>query len=326
MKQHIGILLRKMLATSAIVAASFCAAKAPRNEPYAGARKYFYVSPKEDARYKLDKYEDIVCLFEYSLKYIYEELCLSEGVAHNAYDDQFGDTACVNTVGIGFRHFLENPDDYKNPDAVWLSVLYNPELAMEQNFSHEDILKMLIGWAQYRTLTQNEETGEICTGQTFLKRLFTKLQGVELTPNEFAAVFTTSYCSMTKMDNVCGFVRENYKNPESCAEYIANLGRQKGLKKRFLFSALVYLNRNDFCDDMENMTISDRGTCIYQKSIGEKQPEDTAWGEFSDNCRDKYFESRGKTMKSLEAGMETYFKEPYKRPISPWITIVPKSK
>ena len=318
--------MRKLFATSAIVAASFCAAKAPSGEAYPGARKYFYISPEEEARYKIDKYEDIICLFEYSLKYIYEELCLSEGVVHNAYDDQFGDTACVNTVGIGFRHFLENPDDYKKTDAVWLSVLYNPELATEQNFSHEDILKMLVGWAQYRTLTQNEETGEICSGQTFLKMLFTRLQGAELRPNEFAAIFATSYCSVAMMDNVCNFVRENYKKPEVCAEYIANLGQQNGLRKRFLFAALVYLNRNGFCEDMENMTITSKGTCIYHKGISEKQPQDTAWGDFSADCHDKYFECKGKTMKSLEAGLETYFKEPYKRGISPWITKVPKSR
>lgn len=212
--------------------------------------------------------KDIEQLFDYSLPIIFAELCLEEVPMTRAYDDGGRYRGSLNTICMGSTYAPAKISDYKNSNAIWYSIHLNPKTFWRRSYSYEEMLQLIIGWAKYRTKTQNAETGKIETTRTVLSRMFTQLKCASLTPNEFAAVFCAIYNAEGNITTLLPKIRQNYTNKVQCANDIRTwyqtTSHNKGHKSRCLFEALVFLNKANFCSAMLNMKTkpSARASCL----------------------------------------------------------------
>ena len=257
---------------------------------------------------KIEKYEDIVTLFDNSLQLIFEELCLEECPMENAYSDGWKGDTTVNTLGIGSTYALENIDDYNNPDAVWLRVKDYPEVFADKTYSYEDMLKLVVGWAKYLKNVKDSKTGEIISAErTNLESMFDKLCGASLTPNEFSAVFARVY-NGSNINKFCPFIRENYNDPFKCANEIMNWSEAPGFVSRSINEALVYLDADNYCNDVKEMRFSKGGSCIYGVGVEKQELTPENYVEYSNNCKDKFLAVKnGFRIKYTEQGLNKYF-------------------
>ena len=264
---------------------------------------------------KIESYADIVNLFDISLKLIYEELCLEECPVNVAYSDGWNGATTPNTLGLGSTYALENINDYNNPDAVWVRIKDAPEKFVGKTYSYEDMLKLIIGWAKYRTKTLDVPSGKVVTNKTVLEHMFEKLQGAELTPNEFSAIFCAVYNSPDKnLKGLCSFISENYQDKIKCANKIMNWTNADAFTPRCINETLFFLNTDGYCNTVENMTNTKRGSCINVPGLKKQKITSENYVEYSNYCKDKFLAAKtGTKIKDTEQGLEKYFKDNNKK-------------
>lgn len=222
---------------------------------------------------QLNSLEDMYTLFDKSLNIIFAELVLEEVPMQIPYDDYGLYKGKKNTVGVGSTYTPLDINDYNNPEAKWYHIASNQKIFANKTVSYEDMLKLVIGWAKYKTYAQNPKTKQFVKSQTVLERMFTKLKGCALTPNEFAAVFSAVYNNPRNLDKLCPIIRDNYKDKLKCANAIMfwdrNVASNSGLKDRCEFEANVFLNVDDFCEQMENFSTCPgrRSSCLGTKHV-----------------------------------------------------------
>lgn len=275
---------------------------------------------------KINTYDDLVTLFNNSLQLIYEELCLEECPVNVAYGDGWNGDTSINTLGIGSTYALENIDDYNNPDAVWLRVKDNPSVFIGKTYSYEDMLKLIIGWAQYCQKVEASETKKIVNGQPVLKSMFKKLQGAELYPNEFAALFSATYNSVKNIDKLCPFICKNYNNKILCANKIMNWSESDGFAARCILESLVFLNSDNFCRDLRNMTNFGRGSCICVPGIKKQNLTRENCAEYSNHNKEKYLSVKGTKVGDTEVGLEKYLQKDLEEIKASWAKLTNESK
>lgn len=217
---------------------------------------------------KLNTMDDMYKLFDQSLSIIFAELILEEIPMPGMYDDHGKYKGRNNTIGTGSTFAPINFSDWNNPNAKWWHLYSNPKTFKGRTATHEQMLQLVIGWAKHRKFTQNPKTGDFEKRETILERMFKKLQGASLRPNEFSALFCAVYNNESNINKLCGYIKSNYDKPLVCADSVLHWymsgAANAGTKARCKFESLVYLNVNDFCGEMLNMSTcpKGRGSCI----------------------------------------------------------------
>ena len=245
---------------------------------------------------KINTMKDMEKLFDMSLNIIFAELILEEVPMVNAYDDQGKYKGTKNTLGTGSTFAPLDFSKYADTATKWYHLASNPKTFSNKTISHEDMLKLVIGWGKYRKLTQNPETKKFDKRKTVLARMFGYLQGCSLRPNEFAALFCAAYNNEGNIIKLCPFVHDNYKNPIACANKIMTWCQtgpaNGGTKDRCEFEALVYLNVNGFCEAMMEMYACPRKTsgssCINVSGVVAQTLTSKNYKTFSDDAKKKY--------------------------------------
>lgn len=231
---------------------------APRTTSTNGAKKSVATNQdKLSTPIKINSQQDIEKLFEYALPFVFSELLLEEVPVPYAYSDG-GRVKKKSTVGMGSTFSPLKTSDYKNPDAKWYYIAINPKSFWSHKYSYEEMLQLVIGWGQYRCISQRaDKTFPKTKSKTVLERMYAKLQGASLTPNEFSALYCAVYNCEDNIDKLLPQIRKNINNKITCANLIrrwwANAPHNSGTDDRCLFEALVFLNRDNFCNAMINM-------------------------------------------------------------------------
>lgn len=250
---------------------------------------------------QISNYKDLNNLFEISSQIIFAELVLEENVRLKSYADD-GKFPGINTIGGGSMwRPVDIKKNWKNQDATWFSINQNPKLA-SQAIDYEDMWLLQKGWGLYRLKSQgrggDEGTAIKTVKKTVLERMYEKLKGVSLRPNEFAALFCAVYNNESRLNDLCEFVALHYADPIACAKAIT---KYSGVKERGNFESLVYLNANDFVKDMFNMRVclDRRWSCIYVKGIDIRALTKSNYKELSDKYKKKYLKETYSGHKSL---------------------------
>ena len=247
---------------------------------------------------KLNTIDDIYKLFDMSLNIIFAALILEEVPMDHAYNDGGKLKENLNTFGLGTIYAPANINNYNKKDTKWFSVLKNPKTFWNRKYSAEDMLKLVIGWGKYRIYTQDSK-GEFQDGRkTVLEKMFAKLKGAELTPNEFAAVFCAVYNNERNINNICPIIAENYNNPIKCANALMfwwngdKIRYNSGTKDRCEFESLVYLNADDFCENMLLLYTEPKErtgfSCIYTPEVVGQTLTKSNYKDFSKNALGYY--------------------------------------
>lgn len=219
---------------------------------------------------KINTQADLEKLFDRSLQIIYASLILEEVPMPYAYDDHGMYRGKKNTVGCGSTFAPESMADYNKRGVRWYKIHHNPKtFAKGKKYSSEDMLRLIIGWGQYRTVSQHaNNSAKFIKSSTILEKMFKQLKGASLRPNEFAALYCAVYNNETNITKLCPYIAKNYSNPIACANKIktwsGNTSANGGHASRCLFESLVYLNADGFCEKMLDLRTSSarRASCI----------------------------------------------------------------
>ena len=269
----------KILTFAGLLAAS--SLKANAAEPKAKARTE--ITTKKPTKASQDKLstpiqinsqKDIETLFDYALSVIFAELVLEEVPMRYVYADG-GAESKKSTTGVGSTYSPIKISDYNNPDATWYAIARNKKTFWTRTASYEDMLKLAIGWGKYRKITQNKSNGSFIKSTTILAKMYTQLQGISLTPNEFAALYCAVYNAEGNITKLLPLIKKDYKNKVKCANHLRTWYSLRGIpsnpghKYRCLLEALVFLNQDNFCNSMMTMQTkpSARASCIYAKGV-----------------------------------------------------------
>ena len=242
----------------------------------------------------LNEYKDIERLFDMSLNIIFAELILEEVPMPNAYDDRGLFKGRKNTIGTGSTYSPLKMRDYNNPDASWYHLAANPQSFSNRKVSNEDMLKLIIGWAKYRQFTQNPKTKKFEKHETVLQRMFNKLKGASLRPNEFSALFCAVYNNESNIRKLCPVIQKNYKQPVKCANAIMSwfkaVSSNGGTDDRCEFETAIYLNEDNICDAMMDMYTSPgaRASAINAKGVKGKVLTKKNCKKWVSDAKEKY--------------------------------------
>ena len=269
---------------------------------------------------KIQSQADIDTLFEYALPIIFSELILEEVPMKNTYDDYGKFKGTKNTIGTGSTYSPINMSNYTKTDISWYHLANNPKTFSARTVSYENMLQLVIGWGKYRTKTQNPTTKKFIAHKTVLEQMFTQLQGAELKPCEFSALYCAVYNNENNITKLLPSIKQNYKNKIKCANLIRTwwqtTARNAGTPDRCLFEALVFLNQDGFCNAMLDMPTcpSARASCINTRTTTKYQSiiiTTTNCTATSNACKTAYLSIvyRGNvvTPKQATAGLGRYF-------------------
>ena len=285
------ILIGTGLATSLATGIAFSVNKSDKDGERDGDKKEIFARQKTNYdAVQINTIDDMYNLFDLSLNFIFAELILEEVPMQTSYDDHGKYRGRNNTIGLGSTCMPLNINDYNNPEAKWYHIYSNPKTFANTKISHEDMLKLVIGWAKYRTYTQNGKNKEFIKGRTILQRMFEKLQGTSLRPNEFSAIFCACYNNEGVLNKLCSYVHDNYTNPIDCANKLmfCSKSTNPGLQNRCILESMVYLNIDDFCSNM--MTVRAKPSCLYVKMPKRKKLTPATYRAYSKECSDILFD------------------------------------
>ena len=230
--------------------------------------------PMDYSPVKLNTVEDMYTLFDKSLNIIFAELILEEVPMKTAYDDHGLYRGKKNTFGVGSTYSPLDINDYDNPEAKWYHLASNQKIFANKTITYADMLKLVIGWAKYRTVTQNPKTKQFTKSEkTVLDRMFEKLQGCELTPNEFSAIFCMAYNNPSTINTIFPRIKKSYKDKLTCADIIMfwdrNVASNSGFRYRCANEAAVFLNQDSLCEQMLNFSVCPgrRSSCLGTKHV-----------------------------------------------------------
>lgn len=182
-------------------------------------------------KHKITDKESFDKLFDDAFPMIVPSLLPTETLVLEPYSDN---GTVSNTIGVGSYWYPAGG----NPDTtVWvLSSKYFANKDTTVTGDHSvDLIK---GWVKSR------ENGRV------YNRLYKNLKGSEISVNEFAAIFGVTYNNEANGVSLCKFVKDNHDNPMACAQkiisYKPNAKFEKGIAKRHLHEAYLYLNLDDY--------------------------------------------------------------------------------
>lgn len=224
---------------------------------------------KLEQKYQITDKASFQKLYEDALPLIQVSMLPTECLILDPYSDN--GKAVSNTIGLGSYWYPKNG----NPkSSEWIYASQHFEEQGAHRIAAELAFDLADGWYRYR------EAGRV------FKNMYKMLEGTELNVHEFAAIATVMYNSEKSGAELCKFVQENYKDPIKCAQKIvslhANSKKFKGLPKRHLHEAYLYLNYDNYTDKMYDFFVrtgkNSRGKFYAQTSVTQLSDEDTKAG------------------------------------------------
>ncbi|MBR6409070.1 MAG: hypothetical protein IKS23_02355 [Alphaproteobacteria bacterium] len=224
---------------------------------------------KLEQKYQITDKESFQKLYEDALPLIQVSMLPTECLILDPYSDN-GKKVC-NTIGLGSYWY---PKDGNPKSPEWILAKNHFEEHGAHSIPAETALELADGWYRHR------EAGRV------FKKMSEWLNGSELSVHEFAAIATVMYNSEKSGAELCMFVKDNYKDEMKCAQKIvslhANSKRFKGLPKRHLHEAFLYLNYDNYTDKMYDFFVktgkNSKGNFYAQTSVTQLSDEDTQKG------------------------------------------------
>ena len=203
-------------------------------------------------KYKIESRADFDTLWKAAKPYVFASLIPSENWRTDFHSDKQNKT--INSVGVGL--FYVGVDKNGNLD-----------------FSSSKWIKTSEFYSAYKK-KHGKEPADLTPNQIYLgacgffesyddgralNELFKKLEGTELTINEFAAIVSVYYNSPAKGKKVCKYVCEHHEDSYACARYILDLPvpkkKNSGIKSRRVHETLLYLNFEGYCEEVYNLKV-----------------------------------------------------------------------
>lgn len=205
-------------------------------------------------KYKITDRASFDEAFDASLPLIHRALLATEWFSDNGYSDN--NNAASNTLAGGLWWFPEDYAEKRDPTSQnWEHT--KDFLSKHPNItvSYEEGMRLTEGWYTHRNTLKDKEHPK-----TVVDNMYERLNGCELAPHELAAIASVYYNDEECGRRLCSFVRNNYKNPVACANYISLLrpkdkSFEVGIKKRHYHEALFYLNMGNYCEKMLDFNV-----------------------------------------------------------------------
>ena len=205
-------------------------------------------------RYKITDRASFDEAFDASLPLIHRALLATEWFSDNGYSDN--NNAASNTLAGGLWWFPEDYAEKRDPTSQnWEHT--KDFLSKHPNItvSYEEGMRLTEGWYMHRNTLKDKEHPK-----TVVDNMYERLNGCELAPHELAAIASVYYNDEECGRRLCSFVRNNYKNPVACANYISLLrpkdkSFEVGIKKRHYHEALFYLNKGNYCEKVLDFNV-----------------------------------------------------------------------
>ena len=214
-------------------------------------------------KYKITDWASFQQLYKDALPLIQLSMFSTEVLVKGAYAD--ADGRSINTRGLGSYYVPVNGDPFSSEWELCSKYMKKHPEELNKEISGDYALDLSDGWYSTR------EGGRI------LRTMFKKLQGCELTINEFAAIATCYYNNEKRGKEFCEFVSKNYQDSVKCASWLIPAEGVKGfggIAKRATHEACMYLNINDYVSQIGDQRIAKiEGTNKYKTSVTQL-PED----------------------------------------------------
>lgn len=196
---------------------------------------------KTEMSYALTDNESFKMLYQNTLPLLAVSMFPTECLVLNPYSDNKNNVQ--NTIGLGSYWYPKNGD---SKNAEWMKASEYFKQTSKHTITAEHALDLVDGWYCYR------ENGRI------YRNLCCYLQGAKLKPNEFAAIASVMYNNEKKGAELCKYVAKNFKDPMKCAQKIVSFKAPNGfsgIDKRHLHEAYLYLNLDDYVQNLYNLQI-----------------------------------------------------------------------
>lgn len=196
---------------------------------------------KTNTSYQITDKASFGTLYQDALPLMSVSMFPTECLVLNPYSDN--KTSVQNTIGLGSFWYPKNGDP-KSKDWVKASTYFKN--TPNHTITAEHALDLVDGWYRFR------EGGRI------YKNLCNLLQGTTLKPNEFAAIASVMYNNEKKGAELCKYVAKHYNDPMKCAQKIISFDAPdgfSGIDKRHLHEAYLYLNLDNYVQNLYNLQI-----------------------------------------------------------------------
>ena len=235
-------------------------------------RKEFVQSKvnKLTQKHKITDKESFDKLFDDAFPMIVPSLLPTETLVLKPYSDN---GTFSNTIGVGSYWYPAGG----NPDTTAWVLSSKYFAGKDTTVTGDHAVDLIKGWVK------NREDGRV------YKNLHKALKGAEISVNEFAAIFGVAYNNEKNGADLCKFVKDNHDNPIKCAQKIIsfkpNAKFEKGIAKRHLHEAYLYLNLDDYALKVYDMKyyegVNSKGqeyvvTSVTQLSENDINPGKTA--------------------------------------------------
>ena len=247
-------------------------------------------------KHKITDKESFDKLFNDAFPLIVSSMLPTEGLVLEPYSDN---GTVSNTIGAGSYWYPAG----SNPDTtVW--VLAAEYFANKDTvISGDHAVDLIKGWVKSR------EGGRV------YDRLYKNLKGAEISVNEFAAIFGVAYNNENNGAKLCKFVKEHHDDPIACAQKIIsfkpNKQFEKGIAKRHLHEAYLYLNFDDYALKIYDMKyysgVNSKGRKYIVTSVTQLPDKDIETGLAAINSgdREKIIKEQNKICNYVKKGAVT---------------------
>ncbi|MBO7556296.1 MAG: tetratricopeptide repeat protein [Alphaproteobacteria bacterium] len=258
-----------------------------------------FVRSKVDKMTQKHEIADKECfdkLFDDAFPLIVSSMLPTEGLVLEPYSDN---GTVSNTIGVGSYWYPEG----SNPDTTAWVLAAKYFANKDTVISGDHAVDLIKGWVKSR------EGGRV------YDRLYKNLEGAELSVNEFAAIFGVAYNNEGNGAKLCKFVKENHDNPIACAQKIISFKPkkqfEKGIAKRHLHEAYLYLNLDDYALKVYDMKyysgVNSKGRKYIVTSVTQLPENDIDTGKAAINSGDisKIIEEQNKICNYVKKGAVT---------------------
>ena len=221
---------------------------------------------KYQQKYKITDEKAFAQLYEAALPMAQLALLPIENLKGFYCDNNSG---VINTCGIGSYLFPENGDP---TSQKWIKTAEFYKQNNETEVTADLSFCLIDGWCRFRN---RQKDGF----DTMYQAMYRKLEGCELSANEFAAILSCSYQNESTGLNFCDFVRENYSNPIECARKLMCYPSEYDLRSRRTHEALVYLNLDDYVSCLPSL--------LYKENANPKKSDATSVNQIKSALCDK---------------------------------------
>ena len=234
-------------------------------DTFSNVKKEINAQPRElydfNKKYEITDKESFDKLYNESMNFMALSMFPTEILVNQPYADD-KKTGKVNTIGLGSYYYPPDGNPKNTKEWIKLEDYLKEHPKAKPYVNGQQAVELMGGWFRYRA-----------NGRIY-KNMYKRLKGTTLTINQFVAIATVLYNKEGDGFNVCDFVKNNYQSPIKCAAEIMNIQvKKKGLKKRHVHEALMYLNLDDYCNKIPYLFVDKVGdaydTSIYEQKISD---------------------------------------------------------